>query len=75
MEDVVQQEQWRNQLASTLDLDDFLSFILVEFNSFHNKRRFIDSFKWMDQSSCKYKMKESSPWFDTTLHYIRLLYV
>ena len=32
IEDILQQEQWRNQRASKLDLDDFLS-LLVEFNS------------------------------------------
>ena len=32
MEDILEQEQWRNQRASKLDLDDFLS-LLVEFNS------------------------------------------
>jgi 16S rRNA A1518/A1519 N6-dimethyltransferase RsmA/KsgA/DIM1 with predicted DNA glycosylase/AP lyase activity len=32
IEDILEQEQWRNQRASKLDLDDFLS-LLVEFNS------------------------------------------
>jgi 18S rRNA (adenine1779-N6/adenine1780-N6)-dimethyltransferase len=32
MEDILEQEQWRNQRASKLDLDDFLQ-LLVEFNS------------------------------------------
>lgn len=32
IEDILEQEQWRNQRASKLDLDDFLQ-LLVEFNS------------------------------------------
>jgi hypothetical protein len=32
IEDLLEQEQWRNQRASKLDLDDFLQ-LLVEFNS------------------------------------------
>ena len=32
LEDILEQEQWRNQRASKLDLDDFLQ-LLVEFNS------------------------------------------
>ncbi len=32
MEDILEQEQWKNQRASKLDLDDFLQ-LLVEFNS------------------------------------------
>ena len=32
IEDILEQEQWRNHRASKLDLDDFLQ-LLVEFNS------------------------------------------